>query len=73
MKLTIWLMILTFTVGAGTSQSIDSTSTSSERLTREGKVATNCWINGVWYNPCPSDYQPPPDPEPTPGPETLLP
>ena len=71
MTISIWLMILTLTVGAGTSQSIDSTST-TESLTRTGKIAGNCWINGTWYNPCPDDAPiPPPGPEPSP--EVLLP
>jgi hypothetical protein len=59
-------------VGATTSQSIESTSTPPESLTREGKIAGNCWINGTWYNPCPDDA-PSPYPKTEPSPEILLP
>ena len=75
------VMIVALVIGAGTVQSNESmTTTSTESITttcaegRTCKIATNCWINGVWYNPCPSDPQPPPpEPEDTPGPQILLP
>lgn len=65
MTISMLLMILTFAVGPGTSQSIESNSTTSSTSTRTGKIAGNCWINGVWYNPCPTE-PPPPSPEPSP-------
>lgn len=72
MTISTLLMILSLAVGAGTSQSFESTSpTDPSNTTRPGKIASNCWINGVWYNPCPSD--PPPPPPYDPGPEILVP
>ena len=66
MTISIWLMILTFAVGPGTSQSIQSSSTTSTTTTRVLKIGNNCWINGVWYNPCPTDSEPSPSPDPSP-------
>jgi len=56
----LWI-ILSVTIGLGTSQSIEgSTATTLDEPPWRQK--TDCYINGVWYNPCPSDYvQPPPD------------
>jgi hypothetical protein len=54
------LMILTLAVGPATSQSVESNST-----TYPAKIASHCWINGVWYNPCPTeDSEPSPEPSP---------
>lgn len=53
MTISTLLMILAFAVGPGTSWSIESNSTTY--LTGTAKIANHCWINGVWYNPCPSE------------------
>ena len=71
MTINTLFMVLVLAVGAGTTQSIEPASTETENLTRNFKIATNCWINGVWYNPCPEDA--PPAPMPEPSPEILLP
>ena len=65
-------MILALVVGAETTQPIESDSTTCP-TGRVCRIGNNCWINGVWYNPCPSDPSPPPNPDPTPSPEVLLP
>ena len=62
MTISTLLMILAVAVGSGTSQSIESNSTSCPPG-RVCKIGNNCWINGVWYNPCPEDSEPGPDPE----------
>ena len=69
MTISTLLMILTLAVGAGTSQSIESDYSTCPVGSR-CKIASECWINGVWYNPCP---EPAPEPRPEPGPEILLP
>lgn len=70
MTIRTWLMILALAVGAGTSQSIPRDSppetTSSCPPGRVCKIGNNCWINGVWYNPCPDDAPHDPGPEPSP-------
>jgi hypothetical protein len=74
MTINTWFMFLALAVGAGTSQPVEPPSTHTESLTRTGKIESNCYINGVWYNPCPSDPTPQPEnPEPDPGPQILLP
>lgn len=65
MTISVLLMILTFGIGPGTGQSIEDTST-TETTIRQGKIAGNCYINGIWYNPCPTDPTPPPSPDPSP-------
>ena len=66
MTISTWLIILAFAVGPGTSQSIESDSSTTPTSTRTGaKIASNCWINGVWYNPCPTE-NPPPYPDKSP-------
>ena len=59
-------MILAIAVGAGTSQSILSDSSTSSTSTKPpSEPEDNCWINGTWYNPCPGDspWLPAPPPE----------
>lgn len=64
MTLSIWLMILTFTIGPGTSQ-LTGTETEPDSIRPPTKIAGNCWVNGQWINPCPDDAPPlPPDREP---------
>ena len=64
MTISSWLMILALAVGTGTSQSILSDTSTSARGTEE--PVGPCWINGVWYNPCPHGNGMPWDPEPPP-------
>ena len=67
MTISTWLMILAFAVGPGTTQPVET-----ELVCPAGrvcKIANNCWINGVWYNPCPSDAPEYPDPPPVLTPE----
>ena len=67
MTIRTWLVILALAVGAGTSPSIENNAACPP--TRVCRINNNCWINGVWYNPCPSEA-PPSDPKP---PEILPP
>lgn len=76
MTITALLMILALAAGSGTptgSGTAQPVQTDSA-LCQPGRVcriASNCWINGVWYNPCPdSDPAPPPPP---PVPDVLMP
>ena len=70
MTITTLLMILGLAVGPGAAaQPIDSDSALCPPG-RVCKIASNCWVNGVWTTPCPDDAPPPP---PNPGPEILMP
>ena len=73
MTISRWLMILALVVGSGTSQSIDTDSTTS--LCPAGAprcfIGNNCWINGVYHTPCPDDA--PSDGGGDPGPITQPP
>ena len=61
MTISTWLLMLTLAVGSGTSMSMsDSTTTDSVRPPTIPE--SHCWINGVWYNPCPSEDQTPTEP-----------
>lgn len=67
MTINTWLMIVALTAGLGTIGS-DSTTSSTKP---PGEYENNCWINGTWYNPCPSDEgispwtpEPPPETQP---------
>ena len=65
MTINTLLMILALTVGAGTAQLTATTTASATRP--PVKIESNCWINGVWYNPCPEDAptgSPPPEIQP---------
>ena len=62
MTITALLMILTLAAGSGISQPAPSEASACP-AGRACKIASNCWINGVWYNPCP-DGAPVPDPTP---------
>ena len=46
------LMILALGIGLGTNQSIEGSSATTDPNFR---AADDCYINGVWYNPCTSD------------------
>jgi hypothetical protein len=64
MTISILLMILTF-AGPGSGQSIGNSSQTSYAPPIRKKIIGHCYINGVWYNPCPSDEPgPAPDPHP---------
>ena len=72
MTISRWLMILALVVGAGTSQSIDSDSTTSScPAGRVCRIGSNCWINGIYHTPCPDDA--PNDPGDNPDPITQPP
>jgi hypothetical protein len=66
MTISTFLMILALAVGPGTTPSMfNDSATSSADFSGNGEPDPNCWINGVWYNPCPADSpwtpEPPPD------------
>lgn len=68
MTISTWLLILTFTVGSSQLSGSGSGPTMEPASLRPPfKIQGNCWINGVWYNPCPSSESEPPPPMP--GPE----
>lgn len=59
MTISTWLLILTLAAGSGTSEStLSDSSTSSPSAVENGEPVDNCWINGVWYNPCPASESP---------------
>ena len=64
MTITALLMILALAAGSGISQPTPSDATTCP-AGRVCKIASNCWVNGVWTTPCP-DTTPPPPPSPTP-------
>jgi hypothetical protein len=66
MTISTWLLIFAFAVGSGPSQPIESSA--SCPIGDKCKIASNCWINGTWYNPCPE-----PDPGEQPDPPMLPP
>ena len=68
MTISTWLLMLTLAVGSGTSMSM-SDSTTDPGVRPPAEPESHCWINGTWYNPCPSEDQSPWTPEP----ETLPP
>jgi hypothetical protein len=70
MTINTLFMFLALAIGAGTSQSVEP-ATTPESFIRTGDIESNCYVNGVWYNPCPSD--PLPYPEPHPSPQIVLP
>ena len=59
------LMILAFALGTG--QSIEG-STATADTNNNFRIATDCYRNGIWYNPCPPD----PDPSPSPPPDPII-
>ena len=63
------LMILALAIGAGSGQSIERGSATAETDT-DHRAVDECYRNGIWYNPCPSD--PAPD-QPGDGPQVLIP
>lgn len=71
MTISTWLMILALAAGTGTNQAIGGTSTVEPNGVLPRRIASHCWVNGVWYNPCPSEA--PTGPPPDPGPEILTP
>jgi hypothetical protein len=68
MTITTLLMILALAVGSGSSLSSESNPTTEPASVRPPtKIEGTCWINGVWYNPCPTENQGPgPGPDPPP-------
>lgn len=65
MMISALLMILALAVGPGSSQSILSDSSTSSTAKAPTEPEDNCWVNGVWYNPCPgnSPWEPEPPPD----------
>ena len=61
------LMILAFALGPGTGQSIEGSTATADTNGTHLEQETNCYRNGIWYNPCPPDPDPSPDPPPDPG------
>ena len=73
MTINVLWIILACTIGLGTDQAIESSTTTAEAST-DGfhRAVDECYINGVWYNPCttdPAPNQPPPDAPPDPNPQ----
>ena len=60
MIINVLLMILALGTGLGTVQSIEGSSATTQS---NFPAVDQCYINGTWYNPCPSD----PDGQYTPG------
>lgn len=59
------LMILAFAIAPGTGPSIEGSTATADTNSNSYKIATNCYRNGIWYNPCPPDPEPsPPPPDP---------
>ena len=64
MTMSTWLLMLTLAVGSGTSMSMSDSTTDPANINAPGgEYDNNCWINGTWYNPCPSEDQSPWNPE----------
>jgi hypothetical protein len=62
MTINMFFMILTIAMPLG-SPSIETSSTTTD----EARPASNCYRNGIWYNPCPPETAPsPPPPAETP-------
>jgi len=57
MTINMFFMILTVAIGLGTGQSIERSSTTAE-ANRDWTQEDQCYINGIWYNPCPTDSTP---------------
>jgi hypothetical protein len=52
------LMILALAMGSQSGQSLESSTATTETNSADLKIATNCYRNGIWYNPCPPDPDP---------------
>jgi hypothetical protein len=68
MTITTLLMILALAAGPGTTQPVQTDALCP--VGRVCKIASQCWVNGVWTTPCPDDAPPP---HPNPSPEILMP
>lgn len=62
MTITALLTMLALAVGTGTATQPAPSDYSSCPPGRVCKIASNCWVNGVWTTPCPDDMPPPPPP-----------
>jgi hypothetical protein len=58
------LMIIALALGPATGQTIEGSTATAETNSTNLKIATNCYRNGIWYNPCPPDPDPSPPPDP---------
>ena len=55
MTISTWLLILTFAFGSGTGLTLSDSPTDAPSAIENGEPVDSCWVNGVWYNPCPGD------------------
>lgn len=67
MKINVLWIILASAIGLATSQSTQPGPATTEANHPPLRIGTNCYINGQWYNPCPSPTPPPPPPDNSPG------
>lgn len=65
MTISMLLIILTLASGPRT-QSFEPTSPPAQSSRPPMTIRGECYINGVWYNPCTETYPPRPEPH---GPE----
>ncbi len=68
MSIRTWLIVLAVAVGFGAGQSIE-TNYAPCPVGRVCRIGNECWINGVWYNPCPRDAANDPGSDPSPIPQ----
>jgi hypothetical protein len=64
MLISTWVIVVALAAGSGFNQLAGSDATDPDDARPKGKIASHCWINGVWYNPCPESdpgEQPPPE------------
>lgn len=61
MTISSLLMILALAIGSGANQAIAG-DPGEDDARPKGKIESNCWINGVYYLPCPPEggQDPPP-------------
>jgi hypothetical protein len=69
MTIDFLIMIFAFALGPASGKSFEPSSAPVETNSRPFIPRSECTINGVLYNPCPSN---PPPPPPPPDPEILI-
>lgn len=65
MTINVLWIVLALGIGLGTDQSIERNSITPQ-FEWDNRQGDDCYRNGIWYNPCPPEYVPPPLPG-TPG------
>jgi len=62
MTISTLLMMLALAVGSGANQAVAGDPEPADAGRPPGKIASHCWINGTYYNPCPQETgeDPPP-------------